>query len=166
MDEEIAKIVERHGWFAAEISDAEPPFLYSIGLMSTHKHPELIVFGLDSDEAYALVAAIIDQIKSGKKFTADEVFKIPVGDDTHRIGFRQVDETQHALYLSFAMSFMRRIENWPALEAMQVFWPDSSGKFPFEANCNLDVFRLQPRLDIALTPDETEEFEREFGGDF
>lgn len=46
------------------------------------------------------------------------------------------------------------------LEAVQTFWPDSSGKFPFDAGCDLGVFNLQPRLDIGLSPREVGEFER------
>ena len=33
MEDEIAEIVREHGWFAASISDHDPPFLYSIGDM-------------------------------------------------------------------------------------------------------------------------------------
>ena len=33
MDEEIAEIVQQYGWYAANVNDAEPPFLYTIGLM-------------------------------------------------------------------------------------------------------------------------------------
>lgn len=30
MDEEIADIVRQHGWYAANVNDAEPPFLHTI----------------------------------------------------------------------------------------------------------------------------------------
>ena len=49
MEQEIAEVVREHGWFAASVGDHEPPFLYSIGLMQTCDHPELIVFGLDPE---------------------------------------------------------------------------------------------------------------------
>ena len=53
MEEEIAEVVREHGWYAASVSDHDPPFLYSIGLMQTSDHPELIVFGLEPDNALA-----------------------------------------------------------------------------------------------------------------
>jgi hypothetical protein len=33
MDEEIAEVFREHGWYAANISDGKPPFLYTIGRM-------------------------------------------------------------------------------------------------------------------------------------
>jgi hypothetical protein len=33
VEEEIAEVVRQNGWYAASISDHQPPFLYTIGLM-------------------------------------------------------------------------------------------------------------------------------------
>ena len=44
----IAESVERFGWHCISIDDIDPPFLYSIGLMTTFNHPEAINFGLNS----------------------------------------------------------------------------------------------------------------------
>jgi hypothetical protein len=62
------------------------------------------------------------------------------------------------------MGYLRYIGRIGELEAMQVFWPDKVGKFPYEVGCDLDVYCCQPRLDVALSPSEIEEFEREWGG--
>ncbi|HEV3078992.1 MAG TPA: DUF4262 domain-containing protein, partial [Gemmataceae bacterium] len=59
MDDEIAEVVREHGWYAANISDHRPPFLYTIGLMETCRHPEFIIFGLEADNAYALFSGLI-----------------------------------------------------------------------------------------------------------
>jgi len=60
------------------------------------------------------------------------------------------------------MGFMTNIGRIGELEAMQAFWPDRSGKFPFDVGCEFEVYRLQPRLDLALTPIEIRRFERQF----
>ncbi|MDB5310878.1 MAG: hypothetical protein JWO38_5080, partial [Gemmataceae bacterium] len=49
-----------------------------------------------------------------------------------------------------------------ALEAVQAFWPDDNGKFPFEVDCELAVYQLQPRLDIGLTPREVRKWQRQW----
>ena len=90
------------------------------------------------------------------------MYKVNIGGDEHRVGFRRVHPTQHELYLGFAMGYCRHIGRWGELEAMQAFWPDNSGKFPFEAGCALDVYRLQPRLDIGLTPQELRKWRRQW----
>ena len=160
MDDEIAEVVREHGWFAGSISDHEPPFLYSIGLMQTCKHPELIVFGLDADNAHALLSGVIRGIRAGQSFTEPEIYTVNIGGTDHRVGCRCVHPTQHPLYLGFAMGFCTNIGRIGELQAVQLFWPDEAGKFPFEAGCDLGVFRLQPCLDVALSPSEVRRLER------
>jgi hypothetical protein len=107
MEDEIAEIVREHGWFAAAINDHEPPFLYSIGLMQTCDHPELVVFGLESTNAYALLAALIREIRTGQSFGSPGVYALSSG-ESGRIGIRPVHCSQHPLYLGFAMGFWRQ----------------------------------------------------------
>jgi hypothetical protein len=98
MDEEIAEIVRQHGWFAARIEDATPPFTYTIGLMHTCHHPEFIVFGHTSDDSYVLMRGLFRDIKSGKSYESPGVHTIELGGDQHRIGVRRVHRTQHPLF--------------------------------------------------------------------
>ncbi len=162
MEEEIAEVVRQHGWFAASISDHQPPFLYTIGLMQTLDHPEFIMFGLDADNAHALFSQLVRDIRAGRSYAQPGVHVISIGGDEHRIGFRPVHPTQHELYLGFAMGYCRHIGRWGELQAVQAFWPDSNGKFPFEVGCDLAVYQLQPRLDIGLTPQELRRWRRQW----
>lgn len=162
MEEEIADVVREHGWYAASISDHEPPFLYTIGLMQTLNHPEFIMFGLDAGNAHALFSQLVRNIRAGQSYAEPGVYTVNIGSDEHQVGFRPVDPTQHELYLGFAMGYRRHIGRWGELSAMQVFWPDSSGKFPFDVGCELDVYQLQPRLDLGLTPQELRKWRRQW----
>ena len=162
MDEEIADVVREHGWYAANVSDAESPFVYTIGLMQTFCHPEFIMFGLDAGNAHALYTQLVRDIRGGGSFAEPEVYTVNLGGEEHRVGFRRVHPTQHPLYLGFAMGFMTDIGRLGELEAVQAFWPDSSGKFPFEVGCDLAVYNLQPRLDTGLTPREVRRFQRQW----
>jgi hypothetical protein len=162
MDEEIAEVVREHGWYAANVSDGEPPFLYTIGLMQTCRHPEFITFGLDADNANALFSQLVRDIRAGGSFTRPGVYTVSVGGNEHRVGFRRVHPTQHPLYLGFAMGFMTNIGRIGDLEAVQVFWPGDGGKFPFEAGCDLAVYQSQPRLDIGLSPREVRDWQRQW----
>lgn len=162
MEEEIADIVHVHGWYAASIIDHQPPFLYTIGLMQTQNHPELIVFGLDVHNLYALVSQLVQLIRAGQSYTEPGIYAVDVGGDGHRVGFRRVHPTQHECYLGFAMGYCRHIGRWGELEAMQAFWPDRSGTFPFDEGCDLDVYQLQPRLDIGLSTEELHQRRRQW----
>jgi hypothetical protein len=162
VDDEIAEGVRKHGWYALSICDHQPPFHYTIGLMHTLNHPELIVFGLDADNGYALFAGLVRELRKGQSFAEPGVHSVTLGGDVHRVGFRRVHPTQHPLYLGYAMGYCTNMGRIGELEAMQAFWPDNSGKFPFEVGCDLAVYELQPRLDIGLTPREVREFERQW----
>lgn len=161
MEEEIAEVVRQYGWYAASIFDHEPPFLYTIGLMQTLDHPEMIVFGLDPENAHALFSSLVEQIRVGQSFASPQVHTLSIGRGEHQVGIRRVHPTQH-LYLGFAMGYCRFIGRPGELEAVEVFWPDAKGKFPFDVGCELSVYQAQPRLDIGLTPREVREFERQW----
>src|SRR5688572_12220497 len=121
-EEEIASVVRHHGWYAANVFDANPPFLYSIGLMQELDHPEFIVFGLEPNNAHALISGLIHEIRSGRSFAEPGVESGSFDGVEHRVGFRRVHPTQHPLYLGFAMGYCRYQGRTGELEAMQVFW--------------------------------------------
>jgi hypothetical protein len=154
VEEEIAEVVRQHGWYAVSISDHQPPFLYTIGLIHTLDHPEFIMFGLEAGNAHALFSQLVRDIRSGRSYAEPGVYTISIGGDEYRVGFRRVHPTQHELHLGFAMGYCRYIGRIGELEAVQAFWPDAAGKFPFEVGCETEVYQLQPRLDIGLTPRE------------
>jgi hypothetical protein len=162
MDEEIVEVVREYGWYAADVSDGKPPFLYTIGLMQTCRHPEFIMFGLDAANAHALFSQLVRNIQSGQSYSEPGAYTVELGGGEHRVGFRRVHPTQHPLYLGFAMGFMTNIGRIGELEAVQAFWPDSAGKFPFDVGCDLAVYELQPRLDIGLSPREVRRFQRQW----
>lgn len=162
MDEEIAEVVREHGWYPAVVADHRPPFVYTIGLMQTWRHPELVVFGLDAGNYQALLTGLVRDVRSGRSFAESGVHLVRLGESEHRVGVRRVHPTQHPLYLGFAMGFLTNIGRMGELEAVQVFWPDTRGTFPFEPGCDLAVSELQPRLDLGLTPREVREFQRQW----
>jgi hypothetical protein len=160
-EDEIAAVVREHGWYAASIYDHDPPFLFTIGLMQSWNHPELITFGLESQIAHPILSAMVRDIRAGTFFREPGTF-LGVLADHYRIGIRRVHPTQHQLYLGYAMGYCRYLGRIGELEAVQVFWPDKAGKFSFEVGCDLEVFRCQPRLDLPLTPSEIAEFQRQW----
>ena len=157
-DDEIERSVQTHGWHAVNISDHEPPFVYTIGLMP--HHPELIIFGLDPETANGILNVIVHETKQGRSFDKSVTYENVL--ESGNIAIRPVHVTQHPLFLGYAMAYCRRLGRPGSLKAMQVFWPDTNGKFPFDAGCELDVYHSQPRLDIGLTPSELAEWKREW----
>ena len=162
MEEEIAEVVRQHGWYVASISDHQPPFLYTIGLMQTLNHAEFVLFGLEANNVHALLSQLVRDIRAGRSYAEPGVYTVSIGGNEHRVGVRGVHPTLHELYLGFAMGYCRYIGRWGELQAVQVFWPDSNGKFPFDVGCDSAAYQLQPRLDIGLTSRELRLWRRQW----
>jgi hypothetical protein len=147
-DEAIARGVAANGWQAISVTDHPPPFIYTCGLMTTFHEPEIILFGLSPEVAYSILQALVEDIRGGHSFAVPGVYegvliKLP-------IAIRPVDPSQHELYLGYAMGHCRYTSNPGGLVAVQVFWPDEQGLFPFDDGCDAEVSSLQPRLDLAV----------------
>jgi hypothetical protein len=65
-DDAIAADVDRTGWSCITIHDIAPPFAYTVGLMKTYDHPELILFGRPDDD-YSLLADLVVAISGGSR---------------------------------------------------------------------------------------------------
>jgi hypothetical protein len=147
-DEDIAASVEKHGWHAIAVAESphSPSFLYTIGLCAKRSHPEMIVFGLEQRQAYDLTSSLVARIGAGSSFASPGVHDRGPGEP--RVGTRPVHPSQHPVYLGYAMGYYRHIAAPETLVAVQLFWPDARGVFPFEVHCNSEVAYLQPRLEL------------------
>ena len=62
--------IEAVGWSLVGVhaDDSGPGFAYSIGMMHTLDHPEVIVFGLDLHLMFDLVKGMGRQVRGGRRF--------------------------------------------------------------------------------------------------
>jgi hypothetical protein len=147
-DAKIAKDVREHGWHAVSVPDTSPPFVYTCGLQTTFSHPELIVFGLEGQLAYGVLAAMVEDVRKGRSFVEPQTY-LGVLEEGMPIATRSVHPSQHEIYLGYAMAHCRIAGKAEGLEALQVLWPDKSGAFPFDRNCEAEARACQPQLDQA-----------------
>jgi hypothetical protein len=147
MNPNIAQLAQKHGWAAVGVSDGCPPFVYSVGLLPTFKHPELIVFGLEGGTAHTILSQMVNRIRYKESFAGPAaVSNVLAGD--RLLAIRAVHTTQIETYFAHSMLYCLLMGVEGELPAMQLFWPDKNGKFPFDAGCDLGVHALQPRLDV------------------
>jgi hypothetical protein len=158
MDELIAQDIERVGWSCLTIHDIDPPFAYTVGLMQSYGHPELIIFGRAEDDG-AILTGLVSSIRAGSRLDVPKEYDLLKG---FPIATRRVHETHHEQHLGFAMGFVRSIGRIGELEAIQVYVPDVDGRYPFQPNCALSVYKSQPRLDIPLTESEVKAWQRQW----
>jgi len=159
-DDDIDRSIVKHGWHAIGVDDHDPPFLYTCGLISQFRHPELVILGLDGKTAHPVVASIVKVIRNGTRLEVGARVELLGG---LVIAIRAFHPSQHELYLGYAMAHARRHHS--TLQALQVLWPDNNGRFPFDLTCDSEVRALQPRLELPASVSDLRAFRREFAGD-
>jgi hypothetical protein len=141
-DEIIFRNVRKHGCHIVNIVDAVPLFSFSIGLYLNYSHPELMIFGLPSGDAAAVINHVRDHVSDGRKFSdgemCDDLF---TGDKTC---FWQVPFEAYPKYLGTAYWFYK--ESGIVFPCLQIIWQDASHRFPWEEGCAPYVIKAQPLL--------------------
>lgn len=145
---DIAQKVKEHGWFAANVTDIKPAYVYTIGLMQTLKHPELVVFGVPENTAYGVLAEFVREMRAGKSFAMPGRYTVEFNGKSYQFELRCVDPSNQRALVSYAMNYNEHIQLGRNLEMMQVFYDDDQKKFPWQIGCDPMVRNAQPRLDI------------------
>lgn len=122
-------------------SDYLPSCAYTIGLMESYGHPELICFGMPLEILQVLLNDIAAQLKAGRKLQLYQ----PEADifEYCAATFLPVDERNLGDYFGLALD---HYEGKP-LSAWQMVWPDANEHFPWEEGFDEQYSNLQPLLD-------------------
>lgn len=142
----IKNDVKKHGWTVClfEADTATPAFAYTIGFWKNFNHPEIIAFGLPLDTMHAILNDAGDIIKAGTTLeTAVDNFEIL---ELHPVQFHRVDADNIADYFGYARWFY----DYEAFPALQLFWTDKAGKFPWQRGADKAYEFDQPMLDRKL----------------
>ena len=145
-DQRIADSVARNGWHAISVTDRPPSFVYTVGLLTTFNHPELVLFGLETSTAHSILSSLVREIRNGRSFAKAGTYRGVLEGDVPLL-VRKVHPSQHEVFLGYAMAHCRMMGKMGSLAAMQVFWPDQQGKFPIDPGCKVAARNVQPQLD-------------------
>ena len=144
-------------WSVTAVDESEhaPRFAYSVGFGQLFDHPEVIVFGLEHQLAHSILSLIAADLAGGGSYAAPGKYDGVL--ESAQVAIRPVDETQHEIYLGYGMERFRQAGRAGELKAVQLFWPDRQGLFPYEGGCDASVSHLQPSLQLPVTPTERAE---------
>jgi len=142
--ERAAKDVEEYGWHGVAVSGegSAPGFIFTIGLWRTYKHPEIILFAPSQDPQgmAGRLLAVAKRIAAGEKFETTKSYEGLFGRFSGT--FRRVDPHWYVHYLGTAAAYYENFE----FPAIQLFWPDSKGRFPWSNDFTPDLRQYQPTL--------------------
>ncbi len=143
------EVVLRHGWqvtvvFAGDEPD-EPAFAYTIGLPHRVGHPELVISGLDQDLMYRVLNDVGQRVMDGQRLVPGDLLEgvlahVPVL--VEAVADDWLPET-----VSWSGWFHRR-----RVTALQLVWPDTSGRFAWQPGSSAAVDELQPPSWRVTTP--------------
>jgi hypothetical protein len=146
IDARVREHITRFGWHLVLIPPTPEAsgWVHTIGLEERFGHAELIVFGNDFSVLSPLLNALGERIRAGARLRSGaELSGVLEG---LPLAFRSVAPKWIEPFLGNAAWHYQR-ESIPAL---QCFWPDAAGRFPW-----------QPEFDSALRDDQPLLFERE-----
>jgi hypothetical protein len=138
-DRRLLADIAEYGWHIVGVSedDEGPGFAFSVGLLYTLNHPEILIMGLRQNIAASLINDMGDAIRNGAVFSAGRQYDdIAAG---FPLAFVAVDQRYYREYLGYALWFYRTLD-FPVL---QCIWPDKAGVFPWEPAYDSRFFDLQ-----------------------
>jgi hypothetical protein len=146
-DRRFLEIVDEFGWHVMNVAprvdskDKKEWFSYSTGLFRAFGHPEILLCGLDSSTAHRVINDIGKEVKAGRTFEIETSYDGIFADGV-RCQFQSVNKGNYADYVGWAMWFYEGSE----FPVWQCFWPDRSGLYPWEKECDPFVVEVQPQL--------------------
>lgn len=140
-DIELVGHVQDFGWHVAwiEAEGTTPAWAFTVGLTHTFGHPEIAMFGLQSQVMANCLNLVGEQIRGGDPLVPDEprdrVFaKYPAIP-------KSVDLSWYRDLFGYAVWFAQGPPPF-----LQLLWPDREGRFPWDENCGHRCRVAQPQL--------------------
>lgn len=135
--------IERYGLSVVKIEATNylPSFVYSVGLMETLNHPEIICFGLSTQLMHQIVNDVAELIKVEGTLSLDKEYGNIFSDS--RAKFLEVDKRNIEDYFGAAIKYYNTTE----INGFQLVWTDRNNKFPWEDGFEDEFKFRQPLLD-------------------
>lgn len=142
IDPRVRRDIAEHGWHVVKVmeDDVGPAHAFSIGLVESHDHPEIVVTGPDLDVLHRLVNAVGEEVRDGRRFEPGHEYAGIVAD--LRCHFRAVHPTNYPDFLGYAGWYYRGA----FFPALQCVWPDPSGRYPWDPGFPPELLAWQPDL--------------------
>ena len=145
----IAADIATYGWSVIKIEadDRGPGFAYTIGLHQRFEHPEVIIVGLRSATAHAILNDVGEDIRGGARYRVGEVCSTVL--EGYDVTFRVVPVFQYPAYLGTASRFYGD----ESFSVVQLVYPDRDRRWPWQEGVSDEFRAAQPILADSPFPD-------------
>lgn len=121
----ILELVNHHGWAVQHVGGGElpgeVPFSYTVGLTALG-HPELVIQGMPYRPAQQLLNILGSEVRKGHRYREDSLTSDPTGTAAPVALISVLDASELAVATQL----------YGGVEALQVIWPDSKGRLPWD----------------------------------
>jgi len=147
ISERVRADIASHGWHLVLVppADRAPGWAHTIGLSERFGHPELLVFGSDLPFLRTLGNRLGAQVANGGTLAAGA--ELPGILSEFTLAIRPIDPKWVDPFLGNAAWHYRERD----FSALQCFWPDRAGRFPWDPECDPDWRADQPLLYLRET---------------
>ena len=134
----LADVAER-GWHILGVpaNKEGPGFTFSVGILYSLSHPEIMIMGLPTNTAARLINTMGDAIRVGREYLPGQRYDDLA--DGFPLAFVSMDQRYYREYLGTALWFYRT----PDFPVLQCVWPDKAGLFPWEPGFDSRYFQVQ-----------------------
>ena len=143
MQVKIQNDIKKHGCFCMCVFGDEhrPPWTYSIGISITVPGAaEIMVYGLDPENAAGIINIILEQMKEGRAFEAGKEYDGILQDLS--VYFGRVEKQHYDDHFGQAINYHRGFD----FAVWQLVWPDTAGRFPWQDGFEERLREAQPLL--------------------
>jgi len=135
---DLQNVIAEHGWAVLNVMAGARPdevrFSYTIGLTALG-HPEVIILGMPPEPAHEFLNLIGDEVRQGSRFEPGTVTG-EFTDEEAPVAFISVEDAGRLTAVH---------EIYGLVEAVQMVWPDSTGRLPWH-----DGYRNPPSAQPIL----------------
>ncbi|TGK82974.1 DUF4262 domain-containing protein [Leptospira noumeaensis] len=141
-EQKAYKDIKEHGCHILHIlgDDENPPFSYSIGIQQTSNHPEIIITGMDIDDAHKIINEYNRLVKSGNTIIPDKLYDCFL--ENYSCSFKLVKEKYYKEYFGWA----RWLYNGNNFNALQLIYPNIDGIWPWDEKASSEFKWFIPTL--------------------
>lgn len=138
----VTEDISSVGWHVVKVLPTPElsGWAFTVGLWQSYGHPELVIFGLDSQTAHILLNDLGGRVSEGTRFSPDSENHDLLEDLTCH--FRKVHRKWYEPFLGTAL----RHYGGEAFHTLQVFWPDKENRTPWNEAFAPSLKRHQPLL--------------------
>ena len=139
VSEKLEDLIVSRGWAVMTVP-GKPGYSYSVGLVDKGL-PEIIVFGVGGEEGPKIIGDCARALLERGLLNVNEPLDGLI--DDFKAVLRDLTSAEMQQYLKAAWA-----RSGGTMDALQLVWPDPSGKFPWEAGFERKFLTYQPLLGL------------------